>query len=380
MDVDEQIARANERLKTSRVGVSIERRGGRLWLRGTFPPKPDSGRNNPYRQKISLGVRATPAGVQQAEKKARLLSAQLNLQEFDWGEWSDTGATKSDGPIIGEVVERFEVDYWNNRSRTPQAETTWKTDYQAAFNKLPKNVLLTLEVLEAAILTTEPDSKQRKRVFEKLVSLAKFAGMEVNFSEKLRGTYSAKEVNPRALPDDKTIQETRDKIQNDAWRWVFGAMAVWGLRPHEVFHLDLEKFPVAQVLDQTKTGMRFVYPLYPEWAEAWNLDDVTLPKFQKVHSNAKLGGKVSGEFNDRKIPFKPYDLRHSYARRCFEFSIPPDWAAHLMGHSLKVHMETYRRWIKWETYKKAYETLIVRSDRPQPPEFIGKQQEFPEVP
>lgn len=367
MDVDEQIARTNARLKDSRVGVSIERRGGRLWLRGTFPPKPGSAQTKPYRQKISLGFHATPAGLQQAERRARLLGAQLDLGEFNWTEWSDSIVENDKAPAIGTVLEQFEIDYWNNRERNSQSETTWKTDYLKVFSKLPKEALLTSKILEETILTTEPDSRQRKRVFEKLVSLAEFAGVEIDFSKKLKGAYSAKEVNPRCLPSDTLIQETRDKIQNEAWRWVYGAIATWGLRPHEAFHLNLEKFPIAQVPYHTKTGERLVYPLYPEWADAWELNDIKLPKFQKEHCNAKLGAKVSGEFYDRDIPFKPYDLRHCYARRCFEFSTPPDLAANWMGHSLKVHMETYRKWIDEGTYKRAYEALITKIDRPYPP-------------
>ncbi|MBD1821111.1 integrase [Cyanobacteria bacterium FACHB-DQ100] len=380
MDIDKSIARVNEQLKASRVGVSIERRGGRLWLRGTFPPKPESGQTKSHRQKISLGVRATPAGLEQAKKKARLLGAQLDSEQFNWAQWCDSRSEHSEGPLIGEILERFETEYWNNRERNSQSETTWKTDYLRVFNKLPKDALLNSEILKEVILTTQPNSRQRKRVFEKLVSLAEFAGIEVAFSEKLKGSYSPKHVNPRFLPTDEIIQTTRDAIENEAWRWVFSAIATWGLRPHEVFHLDLAKFPVAQVLSPTKTGERFAYPLYPEWAEVWKLDDIKLPKFQKEHNNAKLGNKICKEFNERDIPFRAYDLRHSYARRCFEFSIPPDWAAHLMGHSLKVHMETYRAWIDWETYQRAYEALIARSDRPRPPKINGKQQEFPEVP
>uniref|UniRef100_A0A832H5D9 Uncharacterized protein n=1 Tax=Oscillatoriales cyanobacterium SpSt-402 TaxID=2282168 RepID=A0A832H5D9_9CYAN len=75
MDVDERVALANGRLKAARVGVTIERRGGTLWLRGTFPPKPGSNRIKPYRQKFALGVKANPAGVQHAEKQARLMGA-----------------------------------------------------------------------------------------------------------------------------------------------------------------------------------------------------------------------------------------------------------------------------------------------------------------
>ncbi len=48
------------------------------------------------------------------------------------------------------------------------------------------------------------------------------------------------------------------------------AIACYGLRSHEVFRLDLEDFPVVRVT-QGKTGARFVYPLYPEWAQRWEL-------------------------------------------------------------------------------------------------------------
>jgi integrase len=110
---------------------------------------------------------------------------------------------------------------------------------------------------------------------------------------------------------------------------------------HEVFRLDLEDFPVVRVL-RGKTGERFVYPLYPEWADQWNLQEMKLPNLDLEYGNAKVGNKVSGWFYDCKAPFRAYDLRHSYARRCFEFRLAPDWAAGLMGHSLAVHTQTYR--------------------------------------
>lgn len=144
------------------------------------------------------------------------------------------------------------------------------------------------------------------------------------------------------------------------------AIACYGLRPHEVFHLDVSEFPVIEVLEETKTGSRFTYPLYPEWAEQWALNEVKLPNLGN-YSNAKLGAKIAKWVYEHQLPFRAYDLRHCYARRCFEFDIPPDLAAGLMGHSIQVHMETYRAWIAKATYRRAYEKLIHRSDRPLPP-------------
>ncbi len=118
-------------------------------------------------------------------------------------------------------------------------------------------------------------------------------------------------------------------------------LACYGLRGHEVFRLDLEDFPVVRVL-AGKTGARFIYPLYPEWAEDWNLNQIDLPKLSLNYSNAKLDRKIAGWFYDRKAPFNACDLRHCYARRCFEFGMAPDWAAGLMGHLNRVHLTTYR--------------------------------------
>ncbi|MGB6297528.1 MAG: integrase, partial [Rivularia sp. (in: cyanobacteria)] len=152
-------------------------------------------------------------------------------------------------------------------------------------------------------------------------------------------------------------------------QWIYGMCAAYGLRPHEAFHVDMLDFPTARVSDETKTGERFIYPLYPEWAHSWNLREIVLPNLKSIEdsSNAKLGTKVSGFFYDFKIPFPPYNLRHCYARRCFEFGFTPDFGAKLMGHSVTTHCKTYRAWIDEATYLKVYETLINRTGRPPAP-------------
>lgn len=364
--IDGRINQANGRLKSSHVGVTIERRGDRLWLRGTLPPKPSAVGDKPRRQKISLGVRVTPAGVQHAEQQARLMGAELNLGRFDWANWSKVNSESKSGITAGEWIKRFEADYWNRRQRTQQSETTWRTDYRGILSKLPSHEPLSTEQLLKVINDIQPDSRQRKRAVMVCGALARFAGIDHDYSA-LGGSYSPKRVNPRFLPTDEAIASTRAAITNEGWRWVFGAIACYGLRPHEAFSLELSDFPVVEVGAATKTGDRIVYPLYPEWAEAWELDKMKLPEFQKSHSNAALGTKMAGEFRDRNIPFRAYDLRHCYARRCFEFSLPPDMAAGLMGHSVAVHLETYRAWIDRATYRRAYDALINRADKPKPP-------------
>lgn len=43
-------------------------------------------------------------------------------------------------------------------------------------------------------------------------------------------------------------------------------------------------------------------------------------------------------------------------------------AAHMMGHSVQVHLKAYHRWFGREHYHRAYEAIVRRQDRPQPPQ------------
>lgn len=367
MEIDKRINQANGRLKAALIKVAIERRGGTLSLRANLPGKDD---RKAHRQKISLGVKATPAGLQYAERRARELANDLDADRFDWANWlrgEDDSDSKSTS--CAQWIERYEQAYWNRRDRNGQTQTTWDKDYRTTFNKLPAEEPLSPELLLQIIESTPADSRNRKRTVQVLARLAKFAGLQVDFSH-LVGSYSAHRVNPRSLPSDSLIVQVMNELKHEGWRWVLGMMATYGLRNHEVFIADLSEFPVVIVPDTNKTKQeRFVYPLYPEWAEVWQLENRKLPDFQQFEqlSNSQRGTKVSNEFYDRKIPFKPYDLRHCYARRCFEFSPPPDLAAGLMGHSIQVHIKTYRAWIDKATYRRAYEALINRDNRPLSP-------------
>jgi integrase len=378
MDISNRLAQANGRLRASKIGIIIDQRGNTLWLRGTFPPKPNSVKTKPHQQRISLktkenpqGVKATIAGLQYAEKQARAISVQLDSGQFNWAEWQLSQLPKPE--TVSDWVEKFETEYWRRRSRNQQTETTWKKDYQVVFPKFAQfadDAELSIDLIIEFASLTEPDTRSRKRVCDILGRLAKFAKLEnLEAIKELAGSYSPRTVSPRSLPTDEQIAQWRDRITSPGWQWIYGMCAAYGLRPHEAFHVDMLDFPTARVSDETKTGERFIYPLYPEWAESWNLREIVLPNLKSIEdsSNAKLGTKVSGFFYDFKIPFPPYNLRHCYARRCFEFGFTPDFGAKLMGHSVTTHCKTYRAWIDEATYLKVYQTLINRTGRPPAP-------------
>lgn len=367
MDIDAHITQANQRLKKGKSGVSIERRGGVLWIRGTLPSKPHLNRAKPYQQHFTLDLPANPVGIQQAERQAKLIGAELKLGRFDWSNYLSRAAQSE---TVSDWIVKFEVDYWKRRARTKSSESTWKSNYLKVLSKLPQGEVLTLELLIEFILKIEPDTRSRQRACTVLHQFAKHAKLPGFESIKeLVGDYSPKSVSPRSLPSDTEIALWRETIKNEGWRWVYGMVAAYGLRPHEVFHVDLYDFPTVRIDDDTKTNARFIYPIYPEWVEQWDLRNVRLPQLKviKEGDNTKIGTKVSKFFYLSDIPFAAYDLRHSYARRCSEFGFSPDLGAKLMGHSVSTHTKIYRAWIDEAVYRKAYEAIINRAERPKPP-------------
>jgi hypothetical protein len=67
--------KVNERLKAQAISVTIQDRGGRLVVRATLPPRPNSTKQAPFQQCLSLGVMANPAGLKRAEIRTRRIAS-----------------------------------------------------------------------------------------------------------------------------------------------------------------------------------------------------------------------------------------------------------------------------------------------------------------
>ncbi|KAM3092711.1 site-specific integrase [Phormidesmis sp. 146-12] len=362
MTIDPKINQANGRLKSANIRVRIERVGSKLYLRASLPPRPDSNRVKPHQQRIPLGINATPSGLKRAEEEARLVATLVDRQQFDWLLYVKKPHTEAE--TIADWIQRFEQDYFQRRARTPKSETTWETEYLQVFRQLPSDRSLTSDLLKSHILSKASDTRARKRAEMVCTALGKFAGLEADF-KSLRGNYSSSSVEPRDLPSDAAIVQHRCLIPSDSWRWVYGVMAAYGLRNHEVFHLDFSRMPILTIMDATKTGPRRVYPIYPEWVDEWNLANANIPVCTGK-TNRDLGSRVTKAFTRYKIPFTPYDLRHCWAVRSIDF-LPVELAAQQMGHSLSVHSRIYHAWINDEVHERAYRLMMSRSDRPKPP-------------
>lgn len=362
---NELLTKANDRLSQANVGIRIERKGQALYLRGMLPPKPGSTSNKPYQQRIPLsrlGIRANPIGVKQAENEAKKIGGQVATKDFSWNPYQ---SAESKPTRISDWISKFEEYYFQCRPRNPKTQTTWKGDYQAVYNHLPQEKPLTLEIIREIILTKTPNSKQRSRYARALKALGKFAEIDCSSLSRLAGSYSSSKAKERNVPEDLLIAETALLIPNPEWQWAYQLMATYGLRPHEIFHVEFSQFPILKVT-QGKTGPRIVYPFHPEWANEWNLQDMKIPKCSGA-SDRDLGSRVGKAFDRYSVPFNPYDLRHAYANRTIHYGLDISLAAHYMGHSVKMHCDEYRKWLTEETHRKAQAEILANPHRPLPP-------------
>ncbi len=351
------------RLKAEKIGVAVIQRGEKLSLSATLPPKPGSNRERAYQQRISLGFYASEEGLKQAELLAREMGAQLASNRFEWAAWSQyteaTVPTPLEAKRVAEWVEEFEADIKSKGSITA---STWKTNYQIVFSKLPPAELLTSDLIMRLVLKSEPNTRERKRRVEALNKLAKFAGLDADLGG-LKGDYSARSVDPRELPTDERLIEIWQSLPDDPWRTAYARLLVFGLRPHEAWFWVDESSPTKQRyrITKGKTGSRVVYPLRPEWVDLFSpIGD--MPAADLTTNYDRLGKLFWDHWRDRhgKNPrdWKPYDLRHCYARRGMSVGLPPDWMAKAMGHGLDTHLRSYRAWIGQEAYDSIFEGIV----------------------
>ena len=373
--IDKLISAANQRLKAQGIKLRINRRGEILFLRGYLPPK--SGTGEFTRQDLRMGTSATPSGLMQIEAQAQAITDAIKSGTFSWRKYQKNlpkidqhqQVAKPQPKVISDWIRDFEQYYFSRRARTSASQLTWKKDYLSTFRKLNPDEPLTALAIEQAVLSTPADSRVRQRCCICFNALAKFANIEIDLSSWI-GNYSPKRVKPRNIPDDKLITKHFYTISHPGWKWCMGMLATYGLRNHELFRVNYNSIakgnPIITV-DEGKTGFRIVYPIYPEWYEQFQLQTVVLPSVNFHNSNDSLGHTVSQAFRRLELPFKPYDLRHAWAIRSLLFGLDVSFAAQMMGHSLRVHHDTYHHWITEGHYERAFKLLMEREDRPRPP-------------
>ncbi|MGB7086026.1 MAG: site-specific integrase [Phormidesmis sp.] len=367
--LDPAIATVNQRLKAAKLGLKIERRGEKLNLRGTLPPRPGSPKLRPSQQRIPLGLPAHKAGLKQIEKTAKVIAARLIEQTFDWQEYLGPLAGLSQtGADLSVQIAAFEHHFFQLRleesngshHRLASVRTTWEKAYVPYLRKLQritaKHPSFSLsEAIYATVQSIQANSRARQVCCTALDALATFLNAPLPTPLKsFWGSYGNSKTQTRSLPTDDEILSAYQKIPNPTWRFVYGIMATYGLRNHEVFFSDYDLLAsgdeeaAIEVLETTKTGQHDVWPFYPEWVDTFDLREIALPNINTDLTRTTLqrvGQQVSLQFKRYGIPFAPYDLRHAWAVRTVHMGLPDTVSARMMGHSVAIHNRTYHRWI-----------------------------------
>lgn len=241
-----------DRANTKLNRVTIIKRGNKLSLRATLPPKPGDG-IKPKRYTISTGLFANATGLKLALAKAQKLESDLIYERFSWG-------VEKGKITVAEAITEFEKDYWNTREKTINRVKNYKIDYLNHFLYLPQDELVTTELLKLALLnSSDPDTRKRKGRTIAYSALLNF--LDINHElNKYKGNYQP--TTKRKIPTDEEIDYYYDNCcKSPQWKWVYGIIACYGIRPHEIFYLDISMLgeypPILKVTDGTKTGSIF---------------------------------------------------------------------------------------------------------------------------
>ena len=382
MNIIHEIDLINKKFLIKGSKLKIEKRGGKLNIRGSLPSKEN--KNIKKVQRISLGIDADDYGLEEAKKKLQLINLQLELDQFEWRNWiiSSTQEDKKTHELIIKKVSEFEKKFFKenrNDHLNSARKSTWNSSYKPYLKRMisiyQKNDNKDINhIFFSTLKSYKEGSRSRKQCGTSLNIFAEFLELSLPSEWKsLSGGYGIKKASFRNLPDDDLIEELWKKIPNKEWQYVFGLMATYGLRNHEVFFCDLSALKnsgdkILRILPTTKTGEHQVWPFHPKWVDLFELsslgnDPTLLPKINRDLRKTTLqniGKRITDQFNRYSLKIRPYDLRHAWAVRTIFYDLPDTVAARMMGHSVSLHTQTYHHWITKRDQQKAVNNALLK--------------------
>ena len=323
----------------------------RLYLLGTLPAKDGSGTMK--QQRVALQLIDTPRNRAKAQKLLQKALADLNLGKWDWSEWGVRTDAKTPGAkgAATKWAGAIRALYKKKVTLGRTSESTWQVNYMGTLKLMPMEEVVTPQALKSALSKYERDQYTYKKLYYLLKDIAQICCIE--FPEVGLPLTKKSAMDPTDVPTD---DEIIDWVMTapEPYKWYFGMMATYGLRPHECDEARLiqndDGIWLVQVGDQTKTGYRTVIPQQMDWVELFDLRHKT--ERPESERNSDRNDACSQWLNKMRIKmgikWRPYALRHAYAGRLWRnggSELEVFTAAAVMGHSQKEHTETYRRWI-----------------------------------
>jgi integrase len=316
--------------------ASITTQRGRLYVLGRFPCR--DGSPGTKQTKLTLQLDDTPANLRIADKRLRLIERQLANETFDWSEWQPDDLRKAGTTWQKAINLLYEKKVLLGRTK----QSTWDVSYMGLLKLIPRTQVVTTSGIQQALSRYERHQYSYKLLYYLLKDIALLTTVPFpKVGIPLYGTTRTIEV-----PNDDEIIDWVLSSE-EPYRWYFGMVATYGLRPQETERCAQIDQNLIQVNADTKTGYRTVIPVHEEWVERFRLHQRSeRPASTRDDSRPDA---ISQWLNKRRlamgIEWRTYTLRHAYAARLWrsggsELDIMT--AARLMGHSVKEHLDTYR--------------------------------------
>ncbi|MGF1542422.1 MAG: hypothetical protein ACFCU5_18600 [Pleurocapsa sp.] len=252
------LKKANERLKeagkhgkTATIKVS----GKNLALQFSFEGQRQKGINQPF----------TIEGVKEAERLARIVSAQLEANQFTW-DWFNgllgkpvKQAEAEKQLTCDEMLKVYKAHYFKEKANLKSVKNSWYQMYRNIEGLLADNKqAISREIVRQVVESTSNNTAVRGRTLNGLESFLSY--FDIDDYEKIINKYREGN-NPkrkkRNVPSDKRIihiyntgfhiiPRTPEKYyyRPAQWQFLYGLLATYGLRIHEAWNIKNWDTPV----------------------------------------------------------------------------------------------------------------------------------------
>jgi len=396
------LKRANERLgKLGKHGkrAKLKQSGSSITLQFNF-----HGQKNP-----GCGCNFTKNGIAEAVKIAELVTSQLSANSFNW-DWFNSligkEIKKEELPkhSCRELIANYKIHWKQENRQLKNAEGSWYKRFRHLENVMDGiDTELTSSLVKQIVESSENNTPTRTYVLQGFTCFLEY--FDISEYDHLIQSYKAKNKplsKKRNVPSDEQIKtvfstgfipcsNTRKDIyyRYAQWQFLYGLLAVYGLRVHEAWHIanwskpvllhqgdwvaieDSDEYKeykgngivIPAILDPnnsdkilcikhaTKTGYRMAIPISPE-GENWliefnllqplNLPDLGEPLIPTGGKHCyKCTNRTGLWFRRRNYGFAPHDLRHAYNHRGHHLGYNATTLSSSLGHSLEMNSTTY---------------------------------------
>ena len=347
--------------KLDRCSVSVRAGKDAIYLVATLPSKTDPGKQQ--QQRVPTGCKAS-----QADDRKRVKDLAFKLDEdllcgtFSWGDWTKdklkSGPTKGRevitfGELAQAIEDRFDANY-------PDASKTGRGVYTSKFKPAINRIKLlsgAADMQSICSVVKSIESPSSRKNTGSIISGA-LDHLDLGWDKKplfeAGSGYKKTDLTEKDIPSDEEMLAIWDSIPDPRWKWVHGMVMAIGCRPSELLSVSFEDEVVNLMTFKTKGEPypRESWALPDEWIKELKLKKICLPPCDRLNISAQY----SDYMERNKLKYWPlYNLRHAYAIRCLVQGIEVGLAARLMGHSVEMHRQHYKRWINQNHMDALYE-------------------------